>query len=322
MEKKNGIVFFGTPEFAVPSLEILHQQNFPILAVVTVPDKPAGRGLKLNVSAVKEFATQHQLPVLQPESLKSPEFLDQLKSLNAHIFVVVAFRKLPEAVWKMPSGGTFNLHASLLPDYRGAAPINWAIINGEKFSGLTTFFLQEEIDAGDIIYQQKVEIGPEETAGELHDRMMIKGADLVLETVKSIVAGTVKSIPQNVGSGDAAPKPAPKLNKENSRIDIHKQCVEVANQIRGLSPYPAAHSEIFHPDSGVSFTVKIYKAKVTQASHPHPVGTMETDNKSYLRVYLLKGYIDIEKIQLAGRNAVPIRDFLNGFRLKGNWMLK
>lgn len=322
MSTKPRIVFLGTPEFAVPSLDILVRNGYEIAGVVTVPDKPAGRGQKVLQSPVKEYAVGKGLNVLQPVNLKDENFLDSLRSLQADLFIVVAFRMLPEAVWKMPVLGTFNLHGSLLPQYRGAAPINWALINGEKETGLTTFFLTHEIDTGRIIFREKLSIGSDENAGSLHDRMMITGAELVLKTVVAIERKNIQLTDQEQLIAGADLKPAPKLNKVNTRIDLHKTAEEVFNQIRGLAPYPAAHTEIFNAMSGVSFTVKVYAATFETSQHGKKAGLIETDNKGYLKVYFRKGIVNIMELQLSGRNRVHVKDFLNGFKLEGEWCLK
>jgi len=316
------IIFYGTPEFAVPSLDMLVSEGLPVVAVVTAPDKPAGRGQKILHSAVKEYALSKNIPVLQPPNLKDPAFLEDLEKLAPELQIVVAFRMLPDVIWKMPPLGTFNLHASLLPQYRGAAPINWAIINGEKETGITTFFLQHEIDTGKILFQEKIGISADETAGTLHDKLMHAGAALILKTVNAIVNKKTSTQEQSALMSGVELKPAPKLNGENTRIDIHKDAEEVHNHIRGLSPYPAAHTEFMNPQSGVSFTLKIYSSQFELISHTKPAGTIETDNKSYLKVYLRKGILQILELQLSGRNRVPVRDFLNGFKLNGDWQLR
>ena len=254
MSKKPTIIFLGTPEFAVPSLEILIQSDYIISAVVTVADKPSGRGQKLIHSPVKECALRHNLKVLQPTNLKDEQFIEELRSLNADLFIVVAFRMLPEAVWNMSKQGTFNLHGSLLPQYRGAAPINWSVINGDKKTGVTTFFLKKEIDTGNIILQDELLISTTDTAGTLHDKLMIRGADLVLKTVKAIESGKVKTIDQNTLMVEEL-KPAPKLNRENTRLKISMKPEEARNFIRGLSPYPAAHAELYN-SNGIGFSLK------------------------------------------------------------------
>jgi methionyl-tRNA formyltransferase len=312
------IIFYGTPEFAVPSLDILVKNKYNIVAVVTVPDKPAGRGQKIISSPVKEYAEQHGLKILQPSNLKDENFLHDLQELNPDLQVVVAFRMMPEAVWKLPKRGTFNLHASLLPQYRGAAPINWAIINGEKETGVTTFFLQQEIDTGKIIDREKISIGEKENAGELHDRLMIVGARLVLKTVDSISKENYTLTDQDKLASGAELKAAPKLTKMNCRIDTHKTAEEVENFVRGLCPYPGAITE-FYNDNGFSLVAKIYKVTAGSASHQNKAGFIETDNKIFLKIFLRDGFVFVDELQVAGRNRMPVKDFLNGFKLTGNW---
>lgn len=315
------IIFYGTPEFAVPSLDILVKNKYNIVAVVTVPDKPAGRGQKIIASPVKEYAEQHGLKVLQPSNLKDKNFIDELAQLNPDLQVVVAFRMLPEAVWMLPKLGTFNLHASLLPQYRGAAPINWAIINGEKETGVTTFFLQHEIDTGKIIYQEKVTIGEKETAGELHDRLMQTGAALVLKTVEAIDENNYQLTGQEQLAKGIKLKPAPKLNKTNCWVDVHKTAAEVENFVRGLCPYPAAVTELYN-DSGFSMMAKLYDAKAETAPHNKKPGLIETDNKTYLKFYFRDGWLNVNELQVSGRNRMKVKDFLNGFKFNGNWEIQ
>jgi methionyl-tRNA formyltransferase len=317
MSNKPKIVFLGTPDFAVPSLEILVENGYPISAVITVPDKPAGRGQKILSSPVKQCAEKHGLKILQPTNLKDEAFIEELRSLKADLQIVVAFRMLPEAVWNMPKAGTFNLHGSLLPQYRGAAPINWAVINGEKSTGVTTFFLRQEIDTGNIIFKEEVEIKEEDTAGTIHNKLMIVGSKLVLKTVQAIESGKVKSIDQSSLSQGTL-RTAPKLNRENTKLSLQFSPVEARNFIRGLSPYPAAHSELFN-DNGIGFSVKIFDVDAVSIEHSFPVGKIDTDNKSFLHIYLSGGYISINELQLSGRNKMKIRDFLNGVKFEGNW---
>ncbi len=302
----------GTPEFAVPSLDKLLQAEYNIVGVITAPDKPAGRGMKVQQSAIKKFAAEKGLQILQPVNLKDPEFLQQLKSLNANLQIVVAFRMLPEVVWNMPQMGTVNLHASLLPQYRGAAPINWAIINGEKETGATTFKLQHQIDTGNILLQQKIIIGDDETAGELHDRMKEIGADLLVKTVNGLIDGSLKEIPQRTlatGNGHPATKlnHAPKLSSENSKINWNKNVGEVYNLIRGLSPYPAAHTLLNNK------TLKIYKSQKEIIQPIIADGNFETDKKTFLKFPCNNGYISIKELQLEGKKKMSIKDFLRGF---------
>ena len=303
----------GTPEFAVPSLEKLLQAGYNIVGVITAPDRPAGRGLQLQQSAVKKFAQEKGLKILQPEKLRSPEFLAELKALRADLQIVVAFRMLPEAVWNMPPMGTVNLHASLLPQYRGAAPINWAIINGEKETGATTFKLQHQIDTGNILLQEKITIGEDETAGELHDRMKEIGADLLVKTVNSLVAGTVKEISQEKLTTHNSQltthlKHAPKLSTDTSTIDWNKNVEEVYDLIRGLSPYPSAFTLL----NGK--TLKIYRAKKENIHPSIPAGEYETDKKTFLKFACKNGYISIAELQLEGKKRMGIEDFLKGYR--------
>jgi len=295
----------GTPDFAVPSLDILIKHGYDISAVVTAPDKPAGRGQLLNESPVKKYALAANIPVLQPEKLKAPDFIEKLKSFNANLQIVVAFRMLPEIVWQMPENGTFNLHASLLPQYRGAAPINWAVINGETETGLTTFFLQHEIDTGDIILQEKLPIGPDETAGGLHDRMSIAGAELVLKTVKKIEANNIKTQKQILAQDI---KTAPKIFKDDCRIDWNKPLNELHNFIRGLSPYPTAWTTF---DSKV---FKIYKTAKEYSGYQGEYGLVFTDKKTFLKVGVKGGFLHLLEIQTEGKKRVKANEFLNGFR--------
>jgi methionyl-tRNA formyltransferase len=306
------IVFMGTPEFAVPSLDKLLQAGNNIVGVITAPDKPAGRGMNLQQSAIKKYAVEKGLKILQPEKLKSDDFLKELKELHADVQIVVAFRMLPEVVWNMPPMGTINLHASLLPQYRGAAPINWAIINGEKETGATTFKLQHQIDTGDILLQQKMNIGEDETAGELHDRMKEIGADLLVKTIDGLADETLKEIPQsnllpNAGEPDRGLH-APKLSTQTSGIDWNKNVDEVYNLIRGLSPYPGAFTFL------KSKTLKIYKAK-KEIIHPSvKPGEFETDKKTFLKFACVNGYISITELQLEGKKKITIEEFLRGYR--------
>jgi methionyl-tRNA formyltransferase len=305
---KPRIVFLGTPEFAVASLDALLQAGFPVVGVVTAPDKPAGRGMKLTESAVKKYARRHGLKILQPEKLKDPAFLNELKSLQADLQVVVAFRMLPEAVWSMPPMGTINVHASLLPQYRGAAPINWAIINGEKETGVTTFKLKHEIDTGNILMQEKTEIGEHETAGELHDRLKEMGARLLVETVKGLAEGTIAEIPQNGSDGDRQTRMAPKIYTRDCRIDWTKSIEEIHNLIRGLSPYPAAFTELGDK------TLKVFRSEKENLLPTTKTGRWESDGKTYLKFAARNGYIHLKEVQLEGKKRMPIADFLRGYR--------
>jgi methionyl-tRNA formyltransferase len=302
----------GTPEFAVASLDRLLQANYNVVGVVTAADKPAGRGMQLTESAVKKYAKAKQLRILQPEKLRNLEFLDELKSLQADLQVVVAFRMLPEVVWNMPPLGTINLHASLLPQYRGAAPINWAIINGEIETGVTTFKLQHEIDTGNILLIEKITIGDDETAGELHDRMKNIGADLLVRTIDGIASQTIKEIAQQQLTANAyqsaSLKHAPKILSNTGKIDWSKNVDEVYNLIRGLSPHPAAFT--FLNDK----MIKIFKAAKEEAVPISEPGKFETDKKSYLKFACNNGYISLKELQLQGKKRNAIEEFLRGFR--------
>jgi len=299
----------GTPDFAVASLQILRTNNYNIVGVITAPDKPAGRGQKLHQSAVKKYALTENLTILQPTNLKSEEFITELKSLNANLQIVVAFRMLPEIVWNMPKIGTFNLHASLLPQYRGAAPINWAIINGEKETGVTTFFLQHQIDTGNIIAQQKVMITANETAGELHDKLMEVGADLVLKTVKNIENNTIKTYPQNESE---KLKAAYKIFKPFCEITWTKSINEIHNHIRGLSPYPTAWTILKKKDSNNKISCKIFKSLKIKEKHNFAIGTIIT-SKSTLKIAVKDGFIQILELQIEGKKRMEVAALLNGF---------
>jgi len=301
----------GTPEFAVASLDALVRAEFNIVGVVTALNKPAGRGMKLSESAVKKYAVEKGLRILQPEKLKNPSFLEELRSLHADVQAVVAFRMLPEVVWNMPPLGTINVHASLLPQYRGAAPINWTIINGEKETGVTTFKLQHEIDTGNILLQEKIKIGDDETAGELHDRMKIIGAELLVKTIKGLMDGMVKEISQ---SESANPKfeilhHAPKIFTETCKIDWSKTVDEIYNLIRGLSPYPAAFTYLNNK------ILKIYHAKKEFEVNAFDNGSVHTDGKTFLKFACSDGFIHVTDIQLEGKKRINVEDFLRGWRM-------
>lgn len=300
------IVFMGTPDFAVASLEVLLNAGKNIVAVVTAPDKPAGRGQKLHSSAVKEFAVKNNLHLLQPKKLRDPNFIQTLEELKIDLQVVVAFRMLPEVIWRMPTKGTINLHASLLPQYRGAAPINHAIINGEKTTGVSTFFLNHDIDTGNIILKKEVDISPTDTAGDLHDKLMHIGAQLLLETVNSIEQNTYSEIIQMPNISDL--KSAPKIFKEDCKINWQQPTEEVYNFIRGLSPYPTAYTYLNNN------IVKIYKAKYKVAEHSDSPGSFITDNKTFMEFACIDGYIIIEELQLQGKKKMKIDEFLRGYR--------
>lgn len=306
------IVFMGTPEFAVASLDALVKAGCNIVGVLTAPDKPAGRGMQLQQSAVKKYAVEHDLKILQPDKLKNPEFLEELRSLNADIQIVVAFRMLPEVIWNMPPMGTINLHGSLLPQYRGAAPINWAIINGEKETGVTTFRLKQEIDTGDILLQRSIPIGENETAGELHDKMKETGARLLLETVKGSADGTLKETPQSPETDSRLLKLAPKLHTDNGRINWSDTVDNIHNLIRGLSPYPAAFTIINEK------MFKIFRTKKEIIFPTHLEGDYETDGKTYLKFACINGYLHLLEVQLEGKKKMTTEEFLRGYRLTSN----
>ena len=344
------IVFMGTPDFAVASLDALVKAGYNIVGVITAPDKPAGRGMQVQQSAVKKYAVEHNLHVLQPEKLKNPEFLEELKSLHADLQIVVAFRMLPEVVWNMPRLGSVNLHGSLLPQYRGAAPINWAVINGEKETGVTTFKLKHEIDTGDILLQESFPIGENDTAGEVHDRMKEIGAELLVKTVKGLADGTLNEKPQVLGQlrsdrdGQTGLKHAPKIFTETCKIDFNKSVAEVHNLIRGLSPFPGAFTFL----NGK--TLKIYKSEpqgrdagsgLNRNEEPADVGevapghlnrneesanivqvpamggapTVYSDGKTYLKFACTDGYISVKELQLEGKKKMLVEDFLRGYRV-------
>lgn len=314
------IVFMGTPEFAVASLKALVENDYNIVGVVTAPDRPSGRGQKMHQSDVKQYAISCGLPVLQPEKLKDENFLEALKSLNHDIQIIVAFRMLPEVVWKMPPMGTFNLHGSLLPHYRGAAPLNRAIINGDKETGVTTFLLKQEIDTGNILFQEKIQIGPEETIGELHDALMGIGANLVLKTVDALAEGNVSPLAQDILVIDPERLHAPKIFKENCLIDWGKPGIVINNLIRGLSPYPAAWTNFQR--SGSETGVKIFKASFEQAGHECKPGEIQSDNKKFLKIACLDGFLHILDLQLAGKKRMEIAEFLRGFPNANNYTAK
>ena len=309
--KKTRIVYMGTPEFAVAPLDELIKNGYNIVGVVTVADKASGRGLKVNESAVKKYAVEHNIPVLQPLSLKDPEFLDALRAWKADLFVVVAFRMLPKVVWEMPKLGTFNLHAALLPQYRGAAPINWAVINGDKVSGITTFMLKHEIDTGDVIERREVEITDEDTAGTLHDKLMEVGRDAVLSTVEKIASGDYEAIPQeNLTEGEL--RPAPKIFKEDCRIDWTNDGEKIALLIRGLSPYPAAWTPLFDAEGGECGSIKIFKAQFVAGGNL-AVGEIKADTRT-LEIGCADGRLSILELQMAGKRRMGVEDFLRGVR--------
>jgi methionyl-tRNA formyltransferase len=303
------IIFMGTPEFAVASLEALISSGHHIIAVVTAPDKPAGRGMHVSETAVKKYATTHSIPVLQPLKLKDPHFIDQLKDLHADLQIVVAFRMLPEIVWSMPPLGTINLHGSLLPQYRGAAPINHALINGENETGVTTFKLQHAIDTGDILLQKKIKLTENTTAGELHDEMKSIGADLLVETIEGLIKGTLHAKPQSTVH-DAPLQVAPKIQTIDCHIDFDRKVDHVHNQIRGLSPLPGAFTKLDNK------TFKIYLSSKEYAECNEVAGTLVTDGKNYLKFACKDGYLVCKEIQMEGKKKMDIASFLRGYRMK------
>jgi len=307
------IIFYGTPEFAVTSLKRLTDSGYHIVSVVTAPDKPSGRGLKEHPSSVKQFAIDHNIPVLQPTNLKDPLFLNQLENLHPDLQIVIAFRMMPKQVWNLPPLGTFNLHASLLPQYRGAAPIHRAIINGEHETGVTTFFLNEQIDAGRILLSEKVTIGPDETTGELHDRLMETGAGLVLRTVEGIVSGQINQTLQDTGVAEFSQlKTAPKILREDCRIDWKQDVEVVYNFIRGMSPHPGAFTELEMP-SGEKTVLKIFRTTPERSTTSGVPGTFFSDGKTFLRVEVKNGFLHLDEVQLSGRKTMNCADFLRGF---------
>ena len=317
------IVYFGTPEFAASQLEAILAAGYDVATVITAPDKPAGRGKQMHSSEVKECALRHGLPILQPEKLKDEAFIEHLRSLNADLFVVVAFRMLPEAIWSMPPKGTINLHASLLPQYRGAAPINHAIINGETETGLTTFILDKEIDTGAMIMQEKLAIGEKMNAGELHDALMNLGNDVIVKTIRMIEEGKVMAKSQKavIEAENLILKPAPKIFKEDCYIDWKKSGKEIYDFVRGLSPYPAAHAKIQNP-SGEILDLKIFATELASKSDDDTtLYSIKTDQKTYLKVVLKDFCIKILEIQQAGKKAMKIAEFLRGTRVSEDWKM-
>ena len=314
------IVYMGTPDFAVESLRALVEGGYNIVGVVTMPDKPVGRhGSVLQASPVKQYALSQGLPVLQPEKLKAETFLSGLRALNADLQIVVAFRMLPEVVWNMPRLGTFNLHASLLPQYRGAAPINWAVINGDTETGATTFFLTHEIDTGKIIRQKHLPIAETDDVEKVHDALMVMGAGLVLETVDLLLEGKTDAIPQEEFYKDPSElRPAPKIFKDTCRINWNQPVKRIYDFIRGLSPYPAAWTELVSPE-GTCSVLKIYQSEKRMAAHDKPVGTILTDKKSYIDVAVEDGFLRLLSVQLAGKKRLAVTEFLNGFKQIGEY---
>lgn len=319
--KELRIVFMGTPEFAVPSLRALVTGGYNVVAAVTTPDKPAGRGQKLHQSEVKQAALGLGIPVLQPEKLKAPEFVEALRALKPDLGIVIAFRMLPEVVWAMPRFGTFNLHASLLPQYRGAAPINWAVINGETETGVTTFLLNHEIDKGAIIGQVRVPILPEDNVGSLYGKLMHTGTSLVTETVDRIAAGDIAPMEQ-MHADESTLHPAPKIFKEDCRIDWMWDGQRILNFVRGLSPYPAAWTEMHRADGSAPLTAKIYSATFDPAAHTENPGSIESDGRTLIRVACADGWISLGEIQIAGKKRLAVRELLLGLRDIGQYRFR
>jgi methionyl-tRNA formyltransferase len=311
MDNKPRIVFMGTPAFAVASLNALLQAKMNVVGVVTAPDKPAGRGMQLQQSAVKQFALAHDLPILQPEKLKSPEFFEALKQWKPDLQVVVAFRMLPEQIWSFPPMGTLNVHGSLLPQYRGAAPINWAIINGEKETGVTTFQLQHAIDTGAILLQDRIPIAPNHTAGEIHDTMMEVGAQLLVKTLHGLFDNSIKAVAQEQLMGNDTLKHAPKIFTKDCEIDWDKSCAAIHNLIRGLAPFPGAITKI---DGKI---VKLFLTQAIDATPTEAPGSFITDGKNFAKIACKDGYIELADIQWEGKKRMPIIDFLRGYRKPG-----
>ena len=321
MDKKDiRIVYMGTPDFAVPTLDALVQGGYNVVGVITMPDKPAGRGHKVQYSPVKEYALAHDLPLLQPEKLKDEAFLEQLRQWKADLQIVVAFRMLPEVVWAMPRLGTFNLHAALLPQYRGAAPINWAVINGETETGATTFFLSHEIDTGRIILKRKMPIGPDENVGSVHDRLMEMGKGLVTETVDLLIEAEgdiskIETIEQETLYDDIRElKPAPKIFKETCAIDWNDTARNIFNKVRGLSPYPTAWTELKAANGDTISPVKIYKVSIVEEGkdNSNSIGRLETDSKTHIHIFCSDGIIALEELQLPGKKRMDVKSLLNG----------
>lgn len=323
MNKKDlRIVYMGTPEFAVESLKRLVEGGYNIVGVITMPDKPMGRhGSVLQPSPVKQYAVSQGLKVLQPEKLKNEQFLAELRELKADLQIVVAFRMLPEVVWNMPPMGTFNLHASLLPQYRGAAPINWAVINGDTETGITTFFLKHEIDTGEIIDQVRVPIADTDNVEIVYNRLMMLGGDLVLKTVDAILDGNVKTTPQEELAQIEELRPAPKIFKETCRIDWTQGVKKVYDFVRGLSPYPAAWTEL-HQGEQAPVMLKIFETEKQYCSHNYQPGSIDTDKKTYFRIATTDGYLNIRSLQLAGKKRMEVTDFLRGYRFDDTTYVK
>lgn len=312
------IIYFGTPEFAASQLKAIIEADYEVVAVVTMPDKPAGRGKKIQSSEVKKTALEYGLPVLQPERLRDEAFIEALRQYNADLFVVVAFRMLPEVIWSMPPMGTFNLHASLLPQYRGAAPINFAIINGEKTTGLTTFFLNHEIDKGDIIMRESLFIGADETFGELHDRLMTLGNKVIVETIQKIERNEATPINQDSLNDDVL-HIAPKITKDFCEIDWNMNGAYIHNLIRGLSPYPAAHTTLLSED-GEELSLKIFSSDFEPSQELETPGKVVSDGKKCLKIATTDGFLSIKRLQQAGKNAMTIEEFLRGQQTENKWV--
>ena len=315
------IVYMGTPDFAVESLRCLVEGGYNVVGVITMPDKPAGRGHKLQFSPVKQYALEQNLPLLHPEKLKDEAFVEALREWKADLQIVVAFRMLPEVVWNMPRLGTFNLHASLLPQYRGAAPINWAVINGDTETGITTFFLRHEIDTGEVIQQVRIPIADTDDVGIVHDKLMMLGGKLVTETVDAILNDAVKPIPQEEMAVVGELRPAPKIFKDTCRIDWNQSVKRIYDFIRGLSPYPAAWSELLQPD-GEAVVMKIFETEKIIQSHQLTPGTLLTDGKTYIHVAATDGFIGIRVLQLPGKKRLKTDELLRGFRLTEEFRVK
>ena len=322
MDKKDlRIIYMGTPDFAVETLRLLVEREYNVVAVVTMPDKPAGRGHKIQFSPVKQYALSVGLPVLQPEKLKDEAFLDELRSYDAHLQIVVAFRMLPQVVWDMPPMGTFNLHASLLPQYRGAAPLNWAIMNGDKTTGITTFFLTHEIDTGRVIQRRSIPIEDSDNVGVIHDKLMMMGAEMVCETVDNIIADRVVAIPQEELMTDEPLRPAPKIFKDTCHLDFSRNVIDLHNQVRGLSPYPAAWCEIVSPQ-GEALGVKVFETSYRECNHTLPAGTIVTDGKKSIEVACEGGYLSLLSLQLAGKKRLSAEELLRGFHLTNEYSVR
>lgn len=321
MPEKNlpSVVFYGTPEFAVPSLNALVTNGFNVKAVVTAVDKPAGRGLQLKASAVKQYAVQAAIPVFQPVSLKDADFQSAIQGISPDLQIIVAFRKLPEQLWKLPPLGTVNLHASLLPDYRGAAPINWAIINGDEETGLTTFLINEDIDAGNILLSERISIGVTENAGELHDKLMSRGADLLVDTAMKLAYGTITPVRQaRILEGGRQARTAPKIFREHCRINWNKPVKEIYNLIRGLSPFPASFSAL-SDEKGNEYIMKIFEAEVVDLQKPEIPGSIFIDGKTHLMVACNNGYLNLKEMQFSGRKVLSVSNLLNGYSIDSRW---